>query len=453
MKADPDRLTAVYATPEPNAAVSLFRGLLKVGGGDFHLSGQGGVALEWLPSPRVVFGAEGRVHLKQALSQLGELAIVAPSIGLEARALHTWSTSRLLQPEGSERVPYEIRGTLNGPMRCVRSRRRIKRIVFHVPNFRNFVGTPVSPRGEGGRSRSRLTLRTEDWRLTLDAVPNVSQLTGSLDDTGGFALTHVGQVEAIPPGRLSWKRAGGLLDLLTWSLSFARGAWCGPVLIVGLDEEGNGVREDWRLRRIGNWDTRPNWFEERRPEAFVEFFTGLAQLWSDPEWQSALRVAIDLYMESHLHPSSEGAMLLAQAALELLGWVTLVEKERAYSRREFDSLPAAERISRLLVWAGLTLKLPPSVPNLRRFAWRYGWKSGPIALAGLRNGIAHPRYRHRAYSSTGLQRYEGRQLSLWYIEMILLRLANVSGHYANRLKRTRWKGEVDRVPWARDRRG
>jgi hypothetical protein len=273
----------------------------------FSLAGRGSIRVRWLPSPTVAFQASGRVSPRHAFHDLGEFVLEAPAIGLRAPALAAESTQRLLAP--GRGIPFETSGTLLGPLPIRYSRARLARILFHVPNFYDFIGPPI-PSGSGrGLGSASLTMQGGEWTVTLDRVPNVANLVKALRVNGGYGVTHVGQLEVSAPETLSWKRAELMFDLLFYCLSFARGAWCGPIL-------------------------------------------------------------------------------------------------------------------------------------------KYGWTSGPVTLTKLRNGMAHPRQLQRSYATTALQRYEARQLSLWYLELSILRLVGFTGRYGNRLRRSRWKGQVEKVPWA-----
>ncbi len=65
------------------------------------------------------------------------------------------------------------------------------------------------------------------------------------------------------------------------------------------------------------------------------------------------------------------------------------------------------------------------------------------ALTDLRNGLVHPDKKNEPPEGAY---YDAWRLSLWYIDMILLRLCGHCGDYGNRFKR-RWVGQVEKVPW------
>ena len=76
------------------------------------------------------------------------------------------------------------------------------------------------------------------------------------------------------------------------------------------------------------------------------------------------------------------------------------------------------------------------------------WKDGPHALTDIRNSIVHPDKDKRP-EFMGDSYYQWCQLSLWYLDLVFLRLCGHKGYYANRLLASgRCEGQVERVPWA-----
>jgi hypothetical protein len=441
----PPALLPVYHSQEANENIYLYQGPLALTRRNLAVSGPGAILLQWLPAPKVGFHIEGRISSGQATPDFSKSRIEVESIGLTGEALETRSNFNLIRAGAGN--TYEAQGTFVGPLHVRHSKAGVSRILFHLPNFFNYVGSPVAAGSSAGWRSSRLILEMDRWRITLDGIEGLKALVDSLKEWGGYALTHVGIMERRDFRRLSWREAEETLNLLFYSFSFARGAWCGPNLVIGLDRLGSRVREDWRIRKTGAWERRPTWFPTHNPQALSTITSGLFTLWQDEEWRNALELALSLFVEAHGHQSSEVSVVLAQAALELLAWVILVEKQQRFSRGSFKNLSATEQLTHLLDWIGVSPKLPSAAPNLRKFAWTQGWRSGPSALVGLRRGIVHPERRAKSYRSTGLQRYEARLLSLWYVELTFLRLVNYDGPYANRLRSTGWEGQTETVPW------
>jgi hypothetical protein len=83
------------------------------------------------------------------------------------------------------------------------------------------------------------------------------------------------------------------------------------------------------------------------------------------------------------------------------------------------------------------------------------YKNDPKAITYLRNGIIHPsrKYTKRLRDTEDKIKLQALSLGIWYVEMILLRLFDYKGHYANRLWRFRNNsfrdggGFLQQVPW------
>lgn len=89
------------------------------------------------------------------------------------------------------------------------------------------------------------------------------------------------------------------------------------------------------------------------------------------------------------------------------------------------------------------MKVPSHLSRLYR-AYRKGeWTDGPEAITWIRNEPVHPTSRLTVNVGTFIA--EAWSLAQWYIELFILKMANYSGVYSNRL-RTRWRGEVEQVP-------
>lgn len=170
-------------------------------------------------------------------------------------------------------------------------------------------------------------------------------------------------------------------------------------------------------------------------------------MWKDPDKQSWIRLAVNLYALSNPVLYHDVALINAQTALELLSYVALVEESSAMTAQEFKKLPGAcERFEKLVEGCCIPLSIPASLSKLNSC---FPSASGPKAITDIRNSIMHPtkanREKRQAYSIYVV--YEAWQLSMHYIELAILKLLGYSGPYHNRLKNAP-DSVVDMIPWS-----
>jgi hypothetical protein len=434
----------MYGTTHPNESIHLYSGDVSIEMSGVSVKGSGMIKLRWLPSPRLLLSFEG-VATKD-LPKHGKMLVSAPEIGLRSRGLSTGISMKLARPPG---VPVTVSGVLLGRPTVRRAQGRQRSMRFHLSNFPDLFGSkdPDSPDPEQ-RRHGRVVMDAGPWRVSLESVRNIRKLIESLRTTGGHAITHTGQLERRDGRTFSDATADSVGSALFYTLSFARGAWCGPMLFLHRDAAEQTLREDWRVPKTDPWSSSSTWFDEMHADSLQAVFNEVFGLWSDSTWRDTLTLAISMFVDANRNASPEVSLLTSQAALELLAWVILVEKG-PLSRRSFEAIPgrAAGRIGALLRYCQIPTAIPSALHNLRSFARRHGWKSGAATIVGIRNGIVHPTKRKRSFSSSAIQRYEARQLTSWYVELVILHTLCYRGQYRNRL-RARWVGVVEKVPWA-----
>ncbi len=329
-------------------------------------------------------------------------------------------------------------------------------LVFHIPNFPGFLGDTIQ--GYVGRlnrwRRARATLEAGGWRVTIDAIPDFDEK--GLIATRGYAITHVGKAERIDGVNFTLNQAKELKRALWMFLSFCRGLWVCPILLVGMDANGKRVWEEWESPHISPGQFVQSWFDTLTAQGLMEAFPGFLQRWGDETlWNEPLMIALHWYVESNLRAGgTEGAIILAQAAFEVLAWTLLVEDRRILSKEGFQAhgFPASDKLRLLLSSSGVPLTIPPSLQSLSALALGSKWQDGPQALSEIRNAFVHPHpaKRKKVLDSEPRARHEAWSLAQWYLEMVLLRLFNYKGKYSNRLSLAVSKGdEVEDVPWMR----
>jgi hypothetical protein len=413
----------IYATPEPNAAVLLYEGPLELTQSERSAAGPGDVRLVWLPDPSVRFRI--RTTAPAYLSD-GKLRLVDRGVDLEVDVRHH-GHDKSLQPACSSvggHVGWERPSNVNAEAAAV---------VFHVPNFLDLPG-PV-------------TLEEAGFRVTIDHVPDGRELTEELSLVGGYALTHVGQIEVTDGGQLSPERAKSVLDGLHHLFAFAHGRWCSPTLFVALGSRGDRLWEWWTVPRITPWrEGIHSTFGRQDRSALRNLFPGFWKLFSADDWGEPLVAqAVHSYVQANVSEVCDEALGIALAGLELLAWVWLVEVDAKVSKEGFDRLPASDRLRLLLSFANLPLEIPSQLADLREAARKTKWVDGPHAITELRNGVVHPARRDRTFQTPGNARIQAWELSLYYLELLILRLCGYGGTHSNRFN----FGASSPVPWAK----
>lgn len=321
------------------------------------------------------------------------------------------------------------------------------RLEFWLMNFPDFV---VRGQREGNNFYERIArLVAEEWCVEIEPTEETSEALEYLKSSGGYAFTHRGRVQRLDQQSFSISGVSDVLNALHYFLSFARGVWTGPALVRGVDSNGLRVWEEWGARLCSQWSTVESWFDSRRADLLAEVFPGFWRRWKNPIWREPLGLALYWYIGSNLSAGGlEGAILLTQTALELLAWNLLVEDMQTVSKDAFNRMPSADQIRLLLSFLKIPLPIPSELGGLQRLGRGFNWVDGPSALTEIRNSIVHPGDRRRLSGINSDERFEAWSLGQWYLELALLKILEHDGYYANRLKRGRWVGDVERVPWA-----
>jgi hypothetical protein len=181
---------------------------------------------------------------------------------------------------------------------------------------------------------------------------------------------------------------------------------------------------------------------------FTQFFPGFFSVWERSIWKVPLEEAIYWYLNANENPIAvpiDVGVILAQTALELLAWNYCVPDRKLVSPRAFGrgGLSASDKIRLLL----RSLDIPSAVPAEceELIKWQpQKIKDAPDAITLIRNALVHPSA-ERTRPEVALR--DAWTLSLWLIELAILRVCNYMGEYGNRVKVGRWVGQVEGVPW------
>ena len=167
-----------------------------------------------------------------------------------------------------------------------------------------------------------------------------------------------------------------------------------------------------------------------------EVFPGFVSLWNDSTWKVPLWEAVYWYIQAngqnYKSAITDAGIILAQTALELLAWTHCVQHRRMVSARAFErggGLRAADKLRLLATSLDVPLDIPPHLLALNAKPGEK-WHDAMHAITDVRNALVHPPAKTVLPKDSYLEAWN---LSLWYLEMVLLRLCGHMGKYSNRL--------------------
>lgn len=444
-------LQVVYTTADVNAPLELYSGRMLFRHASGELSGQGRLLLEWLPSPALRF----RLRTERELSR--DLRLVFELPRMEEAQLELVDAGRAFEifaPNAGQisESELEVSGIVNEEV-ILGKENGLTTLLFHLPNVPEIALSPdrfVPKSGGGAYSVDRVLLRSGPWLITLDPLVGSSALLRNLKSNRGYGITAVGKLERTDGKAFSLSKARSALEALGYLLSFAFERWCFPMMLICFDRRGNRACEVWSPFRASRFQPHMGWFDFHHPGSLADLFPGFMRHWQDEEWREALKDAIYWFIEIHAQPVRiDTAVVVGQITLEMLGWLTLVERNPVISDKGFEKLPASDKLKLLLSLSSIPTTPPDELKAVHRLAKAENWQ-GPDCVVTIRNSIVHRNRSKREQSGkkkiTDDVLRESYTLVCWYVELVLLRQLGYHGTYSNRLKE-RWVGQTEPVPW------
>ena len=437
----------IYSTPQPNKEILLTEEPIEIKHRDLKADGTAKVIIRLLPKPRLLIDIKLQkfpFHLIELMKEKSVLVFTS-----HGESIEVFVTTIAGGTKGYRIIAIPFKEPI-----IFSTSSNSTKIVFHLLNFPNFLGSQKVVETIDGKPypRDRVILEYNDWQIIINAVTNYNELDkifGLLKREGGFFITHVGVIKKSDGKSFKISEASKILDALDYYLSFCTGYFTSTLLAVGFNKKNKRVWERWGVRWADPWQSVFSWFDHHNGKLLSEVFPGFYTLWKNEIWKKPIENAIYWYLKSNTQSGgTDGSIVLAQAALELLSWVLLTEGKKALSSEGFKLLHADDLIRLLLASQDIKLEVPSALNILSKLAKEQNW-DGPKAIAEVRNFIIHPgkSKKKKRLASYDIPYGEVLNLALWYIELVLLHLIGHTGVYADRLKSGRFKGQVTSVPW------
>lgn len=449
-KQAPEALRPIYETAQLNQTLVLFDGIAKVEAGPSSEHIPLRVEFAWLPSPCVTVVIQGWEISSDAQSLLEGASELLTEVNLTCETDPTTQIAgfvRRIKHSSTNGFHCEI---IINDFHQWDANVSLRHATFHVANFPDFHGRPISSDRSSWLGRSEFS--ADGWEITFDCLPR-TELLKSSKDSGGYCITHVGEVTH-QSGQFSAADLERLFSSLRLFLSFCCGRWCGPLLWSGAGNFDLPPDQSWTCwlptktspaRSVQSWANK-----YVIKEAFDAFET-FHMVYHDDDIGAAIRTASYWYVEANASGVTENAIVLSNIALECLADTLLTDSRRLLSPEGLSKLETHDRLRLVLATHDLETAVPDELSALQRVANARNW-DGPEALATIRHWEIHPTRKNRQkiadFGVTREVKHEVRTLGLLYLELLLLRVIGYDGRYLNRTRKGIYTSQVEKMPWS-----
>lgn len=328
---------------------------------------------------------------------------------------------------------------------------KIETVEFSIPNLKRYIGEHhiIVSEGKEKHFKNKLTLENEKYKVVIYQDIDYSKQSDKLKNLGGFLILHSGELTS-RKNLISFKEQQNVLGCLGTFLSFWNGKRTNILFRKGI------IEKELKWSDYSNYQVAPyQYFHSWSPGFSMEFLNDLWKsfwkLWQNETDKDFLNSCIHWYIESNSGSGYlEGSIVMAQTALELIFNWWIVEDKKMILGKDSENLSAANKIRLILSQINISeIGVPDHFDALREFIKSDNQiKDGADAIVNIRNAVIHSQAKKRKKLSSidYMIKYEVLHLSLWYIELSLLKILNYNGKYANRLS-SRDVSLKNSVPW------
>ncbi|MCE9621869.1 MAG: hypothetical protein K8R99_05935 [Actinomycetia bacterium] len=283
------------------------------------------------------------------------------------------------------------------------------------------------------RWRGRWFCVAGEWSITLDSRFDLINVEAETANTTRSAMTHVCDLHRTDGNAFEQVEAAHVLAGLQLAFSFALGRWIAPALPIGYNDDGAPVWTQWGPWRCDPMHGSESWLDTHRADDLAAFVALFLDAWLDPSRHDIVKYyAHHVIAANHSGTTTEGRIMLAQAGMEYLSWVTNVLSGRMSKTAYERTFAQAHEVVRGLIGeARIPSGIPKELDTLASFATQTN-ADGPRVVSQVRNKLVHPKNPAAVYEIDNLV-VESWQLFMHYSDLLLLNWLGYTGSYIWRL--------------------
>lgn len=420
----------IFFTPEINSSLKLGMTKARIG----NCIGYCRFEYKWLPFPGIHFTFSTENILDHKDFAIGESGLFIPPESAQGIPIRIGSNYKIEYKGFLAKTDIELRIPITSTNCDI--------VLFHIPNYIGFGFGPIG-----------LDLR--DWDIMLYTVPNFKDLINQLSENGGYAITQFGILKRKDKKSFAMSDVQDVLNPLRDLLSFLEGGWCSPLFPVGMTNSGQIA---WMIL---DTEIPSQWIKRHRlVDSVIDLlelnaaFKRLAEIRAQNS-NSMLRVgaAIGMYIDACHATNEPSALILSQAAMELLVWLWAEDHPEKLNEEleKFKEKGAAVKLSWLFDSFNIPANLPETLKKIKDYSLKFEAlkdADGPKVITYMRNGLIHPTSKN-IKRAIGLRTEdlpaisEASTLCKEYLALILLGTIGYNGNYNSQVDRT-----TKPVPWS-----
>ena len=307
---------------------------------------------------------------------------------------------------------------------------------FSVLNLDDFLGENIELKTDKTRkySRGRILLKNKKFEIFIDKDFDYKEKSNLLKEEGGFHILYNGEIN-FHKDSPNFNQINEIIEILGNFLSFVSGKKNIPLFLSAIHED-EILYQDFTGYHNYPYEFRPSWSNLYKTNYLSDLFQNFYDVWkSNPDNKFFLSSIIHWYTEINCNSGySEGSLILAQTALELLYNWLVIENKKLIIGKDSENISAANKIRLLISQLSIPYEVPTKFKMLEKYRIESKLPDGIEAIVQIRNAIVHSQEEKRKKLSEidNMAIYQAVQLSLWYIELSLLYILKFEGEYTNR---------------------
>lgn len=307
---------------------------------------------------------------------------------------------------------------------------------FSVLNFEDFLGENIEIKTEKitKYSRGRILLKNKKFEINIDKDFSYKDKFNLLKEEGGFHILYNGEINFIK-GSVNFTQIKELMEILGNFLSFVSGKKNSPLFLSAIHQQ-DILYQDFTGYHNYAYEFRPTWSNTYTTSYLNDIFQNFYEIWStNSDNKFFLSSIIHWYTEINCNSGySEGSLILAQTALELLYNWLVIENKKLIIGKDTENISASNKIRLLISQLSISYEVPAKFQRLEKYRTESKLPDAVEAIVQIRNAIVHSQEEKRKKLSEidSMTIYESVQISLWYIELSLLYILKFDNKYSNR---------------------